>query len=1332
LFLTSTQHLQQPSFLLLTGDGDAGGRLALLGQIRDSVGGEMQRAPASGGQVGLAAAAAAAAAVVEPTTVERLEHVGKLLAEKRPWPAFLHIGTRATEEWEACPTVAQEALTWMATAAVGVLDGASVGPLVPVCAAFKALIEAAEGAAESQYKLQSLVSQCAFLATVLIQHGRAVGPLAQVHKPIQDFVVTTNDLAVFAARWAKGGKCRAFFCHRPDLSALADFEECLRRIRSDIALVDGLEHHQSFLAALPSLLPPSLPDMAAVPAGALELPRSSYVERAAVQEVADGLTAPEDSRAPYTVVGMGGGGKSVLASAVVRKRSVREHFRGGIFWVRVGKGAKNSLQALLQGLAREMGAAPTDAPHAVPHVLDSLEKVQQHLAAVASTCTCQRLVVLDDVWEREVVDAFVPLGVKVLLTTRDRSVVGVPAGRLELGDMTEEEALELLRKTSGTAVGQPGDDVRMKMTKVVALCGHLPLVLAIAGSMSVVKGKGLTAVAWEELANELENMAKKMRARGEQSSSIKVVLETSFDSLAARKQEEFLKMAVLAAGALVPIEMLRNLWEIEDAEGTRDEAEGLVSKCLLHAVGGGGYRVHDLVLEFAKTSIRAEEETVKKATALQAQYLGRLDVLESYRDPEHGAGRQGLFFLDALWRSVEKLSGDLELEVASYRASLGEFESCEATEAVARSYSSVGSLFNIQGKYAEAEALYERSQAIHEKVSGPEHPDVATSLTNRASSLEGQGKYEDTEPLYRRSLAIREKVLGPEHPGVATVLNNRALLLEKQGKYEEAEPLYRRSLAIDEKVYGPDHPEVATVLNNWAFLLQKQGKFEEAEPLFERSQAIREKVLGPEHPDVATSLNNRAGLLETRVRSQTMLLEAIIPPLGYVLGLEHPDVAQAFVLPHKSQRSQTISSISLPGTFQGKYEEAEPLYRRSLAIGEKVYGPDHPVVATYLNNWAGKYEEAEPLFERSQVIREKVLGPEHPVVATSLNNRASLLETQGKYEEAEPLYRRSLAIDENIYGPDHPKVATDLNNWAVLLKKQGKYEEAEPLYRRSLAIREKVLGPEHPDVAQSLNNRAALLETQYEEAEPLCRRSLAIDENMNGPDHASVATALYNWAVGKYTEADPLYLRAIEIGEKTLGPDHPALATRLNNRAGLLVKQGKYEEAEPLFKRSLAIDEKVYGPNHPVVACYLNNWASMLQNVQINNCAEKGPQYERSQAIREGRVSCSPAHSAASPTDFLSVSLSGAFQGKYEEAEAFYRRSLAIDEKVYGPDHPAVATDLNNRAVLMYAQGKFTEAISLLERAVSILTKKLGDNHPNTVSAQNRLKVVRAKVRAQL
>ena len=42
----------------------------------------------------------------------------------------------------------------------------------------------------------------------------------------------------------------------------------------------------------------------------------------------------------------------------------------------------------------------------------------------------------------------------------------------------------------------------------------------------------------------------------------------------------------------------------------------------------------------------------------------------------------------------------------------------------------------------------------------------------------------------------------------------------------------------------------------------------------------------------------------------------------------------------------------------------------------------------------GKYDEAGPLYERSLAIREKALGPDHLDVATALNNRAGLLRVQ--------------------------------------------------------------------------------------------------------------------------------------------------------------------------------------------------------------------------------------------------------------------------------------------------------------------------------------------------
>jgi tetratricopeptide (TPR) repeat protein len=297
--------------------------------------------------------------------------------------------------------------------------------------------------------------------------------------------------------------------------------------------------------------------------------------------------------------------------------------------------------------------------------------------------------------------------------------------------------------------------------------------------------------------------------------------------------------------------------------------------------------------------------------------------------------------------------------------------------------------------------------------------------------------------------------------------------------------------------------------------------------------------------------------------------------------------------------------------FQSKYEQAEPLYKRSLEISEKTLGKDHPSVATTLNNLAelyqaqGKYAEAEPLYKRSLEISEKTLGKDHPDVAATLNNLAELYQAQGKYAEAAPLYKRSLEIYEKTLGKDHPDVATTLNNLAELYQAQGKYAEAAPLYKRSLEIYEKTLDKDHPWVATTKNNLANLYYQQkkYTEAEPLYKRSLEIKEKSLGKDHPLVAATLNNLAElyktqGRYEEAEPLYKRSLEIYEKTLGKDHPDVATTLNNLAGLYYKQGKYKEAEPLYKRALAIFMAKLPAGHPNIKTVQRNYDDMKRKME--------------------------------------------------------------------------------------------------------------------------------------
>ncbi|HEY6341789.1 MAG TPA: tetratricopeptide repeat protein [Bryobacteraceae bacterium] len=111
---------------------------------------------------------------------------------------------------------------------------------------------------------------------------------------------------------------------------------------------------------------------------------------------------------------------------------------------------------------------------------------------------------------------------------------------------------------------------------------------------------------------------------------------------------------------------------------------------------------------------------------------------------------------------------------------------------------------------------------------------------------------------------------------------------------------------------------------------------------------------------------------------------------------------------------------------------------RASSLVVRDWGPDHPNAATSLNNLAelyraqGGYAQAEPLYRRALAIWEKALGPDHPYTAISVNNLGALYYAQGRYEQAEPLYQRALAIREKVLGPDHPNTALARAGYAAV------------------------------------------------------------------------------------------------------------------------------------------------------------------------------------------------------------------------------------------------------------------------------------------------------------
>ncbi len=79
---------------------------------------------------------------------------------------------------------------------------------------------------------------------------------------------------------------------------------------------------------------------------------------------------------------------------------------------------------------------------------------------------------------------------------------------------------------------------------------------------------------------------------------------------------------------------------------------------------------------------------------------------------------------------------------------------------------------------------------------GREHPDTLRDINNLALLYEIQGRYGEAELLLKKALRLREMVLGREHPDTLSSINGLALLYNSQGRYEKAEPLFKRALQL--------------------------------------------------------------------------------------------------------------------------------------------------------------------------------------------------------------------------------------------------------------------------------------------------------------------------------------------------------------------------------------------------------------------------------------------------------------------------------------------------------------------------------------------------------
>jgi tetratricopeptide (TPR) repeat protein len=81
-------------------------------------------------------------------------------------------------------------------------------------------------------------------------------------------------------------------------------------------------------------------------------------------------------------------------------------------------------------------------------------------------------------------------------------------------------------------------------------------------------------------------------------------------------------------------------------------------------------------------------------------------------------------------------------------------------------------------------------------------------------------------------------------------------------------------------------------------------------------------------------------------------------------------------------------------------------------------------------------------------------------------------------------------------------------------------------------------------------------------------------------------------------------------------------------------------------------------------------------------------------------------------------------KGECDKAIDYYEKSLAIDLKVHGDQHPYTGRSYNNLGSVWGNKGEYDKAIDYLEKSLEIRLKVHGDQHPSTGNSYNNLGLV--------
>jgi DNA-binding SARP family transcriptional activator/predicted negative regulator of RcsB-dependent stress response len=436
-----------------------------------------------------------------------------------------------------------------------------------------------------------------------------LGPLIEDH-PYREQLYRTRMLALVGA----GRRVEALETYRQAYRRLADDlgvepGPALRELEQRILRGEGV----TVAAVVPRQLPPVT--------GTLTGRDKLVVEIHGQLRTHDGL-AP----AVALLVGPGGVGKTTLAVAAAHTSA--EAFPDGQLYADL-RGSHQPPADPHAVLARLLRATGIDGA-AVPAGRE--ERVALYRSQLAGR---RMLILLDDAASEEQVRPLLPgtAGCGVLVTSRHQLAALVDASRWTVPVLESRDALDLLTRIAGRERILAEPDLA---ERIVALCGHLPLAVTIAGAR-------LAAQPHQTLANYARRLAQE-RSRLDELTvgdlDVRASITLTYRALNPQQRRLFRRLGLtrapdwpawvadelLGAPGAPVLRLLDQLAEVH-----------LLEPLGLDPAGQHRFRLHDLVADFARERAAEEDPEPERTAALSRVLTGWLALAtEADELLEHG------------------------------------------------------------------------------------------------------------------------------------------------------------------------------------------------------------------------------------------------------------------------------------------------------------------------------------------------------------------------------------------------------------------------------------------------------------------------------------------------------------------------------------------------------------------------------------------------------------------------------------------------------------------------------------------------------------------------